>query len=202
MAGKLFVVFGEFMSRVGRQPIKIPPEVSVEIKDGKVLVKGTKGSLVQVIRPEIKISIEDGQVFVSRSAETKLAKSLHGLTRTLVANMIKGVSQGWEKRLEMHGTGYRAKLEDESLILTVGFSHPVRIEPVEGISFAVQDNNKITVSGVDKVLVGQIAAQIRRVRPPEPYKGKGIRYDGEKIRRKPGKAAKVGAGLPGGGEGS
>ncbi len=190
------------MSRVGRQPIKIPEGITVKVKDGQVQVKGSKGVLTQEIRPELKVTIKEDKIFVTRSSESKLAKSLHGLTRTLIANMIKGVGEGWEKRLEMHGTGYRAKLEGDTLVLTVGFSHPVQIKPVEGITFQVEGNDKIFVSGIDKVLVGQVAARIRKIRPPEPYKGKGIRYEKEVVRRKPGKAAKVGAGVPGvGGEG-
>jgi len=195
-------VFGKFMSRVGQQPIKIPEAVSVKIDNGQVRVEGPKGVLKQEVRPEIKVVIKDNQVFVSRNSDAKLAKSLHGLTRTLVANMIEGVCQGWEKRLEMHGTGYRAHLEKETLVLMVGFSHPVEIKPVEGVNFQVEGNDKIIISGIDKALVGQVAAKIKKVRPPEPYKGKGIRYEGEQIRRKPGKAAKVGAEVPGaGGEG-
>jgi large subunit ribosomal protein L6 len=192
-------VFGKPMSRIGRQPIKIPENVTLEVKEGEVRVEGPKGNLTQRVRPELKVVIKEGQVLVSRRAESKLGKSLHGLTRTLIANMIEGVSQGWEKRLEMHGTGYRASLEGESLVLTVGFSHPVKIKPAEGITFQVEGNDKIIVAGSDKALVGQVAAQIRRIRPPEPYKGKGIRYEGEKVRLKPGKAAKVGAGAPGAG---
>lgn len=190
-------MFGEPMSKVGRQPIEIPENVTVSVENGKVQVKGLKGILTYDVRPELKVEIKEGKVLVSRTSEGKLAKSLHGLTRTLIANMIKGVSQGWEKRLEMHGTGYRARFEKDTLVLTVGFSHPVEIKPVEGITFKVEGNNKIIISGIKKEQVGQIAAQIRSVRPPEPYKGKGIRYEGEKVRRKPGKAGKVGAGMPG-----
>lgn len=185
------------MSKVGKQPIEIPEKVIVKVEKGKVSVKGPKGVLTQNIRPEVKVEIKEGKVLVSRVSDTKLAKSLHGLTRTLIANMIKGVSHGWEKKLEMHGTGYRAHLEKDALILTVGFSHPVEIKPVEGITFEVEGNDKIKISGIKKEQVGQIAAQIRSIRPPEPYKGKGIRYQGEEVRRKPGKAGKVGAGIPG-----
>lgn len=190
-------MFGEPMSKVGKQPIKISEDVAVEVDDGKVRVKGPKGVLTYKVRPEVKIEIKEGKVLVSRTREGKLAKSLHGLTRTLIANMIKGVSQGWEKRLELHGTGYRAHLEEDALVLTVGFSHPVKIKPVDGIAFKVEGNNQIIISGIDKAQVGQLAAQIRKIRPPEPYKGKGIRYEKEVVRRKPGKAGKVGVGIPG-----
>lgn len=190
-------MFGEPMSKVGRQPIEIGKNITVSVENGKVQVKGPGGVLIQDVRPEVKVAVKEGKVLVSRTSEGKLAKSLHGLTRTLIANMVKGVSQGWEKRLEMHGTGYRARFEKDTLVLTVGFSHPVEIKPVEGITFKVEGNDKIIVSGIDKAQVGQVAAQIRSVRPPEPYKGKGIRYEGEKVRRKPGKAGKVGVGIPG-----
>lgn len=182
------------MSRVGSQPIEIPENVTVNLGNGKVIIEGPLGKLEQEIRPEIKIEIKEGKVFASRKKEDKMAKSLHGLTRSLIANMIEGVTKGFSKTLELHGTGYRAKLEDKRLILQVGFSHPVVMEPPEGIEFKLKGNREITVLGIKKQLVGDTAAQIRAVRKPEPYKGKGIRYKGEVIRKKPGKAAKVGVG--------
>lgn len=181
------------MSRIGRQPISIPEGVTVKIKDGEIQVVGPKGELKQEIRPEIKVEMKNNQILVSRRVENKLGRSLHGLTRTLIANMIKGVTDGWSKTLKLVGTGYRVKLEGENLVLSVGFSHPVVVKPEEGIKFEVKGNNIITVLGIDKALVGQVAARIRKIRPPEPYKGKGIRYEDEEVRRKPGKAAKIGA---------
>lgn len=154
---------------------------------------GPKGSLVIKLRPEVKVVIAGTNISVERVAETPKAKSLHGLSRTLVENVIMGVSQGWNKGLELVGVGYRANLEGTSLVLNVGFSHSVKVPPPEGIVFEVSDNTKINVRGNDKQLVGETAAQIRRVRPPEPYKGKGIRYIGEAVRKKAGKAAKTAA---------
>lgn len=190
------------MSRIGRQPVPIPEGVTVKIKGGEVKVVGSKGELKQTVRPEIGVTIKNGQISVSQRVENKLSRSLHGLTRTLIANMIKGVTEGWSKTLKLVGTGYRAKLEGENLILSVGFSHPVEVKPIKGIKFEVKENDTIEVSGVDKALVGQVAAKIRKIRPPEPYKGKGIRYESEEVRRKPGKAAKIGAASfgPAGGE--
>ncbi len=180
------------MSRIGKKEILIPKEVTVEITDNnKVSVKGPKGELERYIRPEIKIEKKDDQIAVQPYKETKRTKSFWGLSRTIIANMIKGVTEGYEKKLEINGVGYRANLEGENLVLLVGFSHPVKIEKVEGIKFEVE-KNIVTVSGIDKELVGQVAAKIRKVRPPEPYKGKGIRYVGEYVRRKSGKKA-VGA---------
>lgn len=154
---------------------------------------GPKGSLIIKLRPEVKVVIAGTNISVERVAETPKAKSLHGLSRTLVENVIMGVSQGWNKGLELVGVGYRANLEGTSLVLNVGFSHSVKVPPPEGIVFEVSDNTKINVRGNDKQLVGETAAQIRRVRPPEPYKGKGIRYIGEAVRKKAGKAAKTAA---------
>lgn len=181
------------MSRVGKQPITIPEGVTVKIKNGEVSVAGPKGELKQIVRSEIKVEEKDGQILVSRKKETKIARSLHGLTRTLIANMIKGVNEGWQKTLKLVGTGYRAKLEGEDLVMTVGFSHPVKVTPDQGIKFEVAGNDTIIIQGADKGLVGQVAAKIRAIRPPEPYKGKGIRYQDEVVRRKAGKAAKAGA---------
>jgi len=189
------------MSRIGRKPIDIPEGVTVEVNNGAVVVTGPKGSLTVNFKPEIEILVENKQVLVKRKKENKLAKSLHGLTRTLIANAVEGVTNGFSKSLEVIGTGYRVSLEGETLILAVGFSHLVKVSPPEGIKFEIEGNNKIKVSGIDKVLVGQVAAQIRKIRPPDPYKGKGIRYEGEEVKLKPGKAGKAGAaGAAGGGK--
>lgn len=181
------------MSRIGKKPIEISQEVTIKITDGKVIVVGPKGQLEQEIRPEIKVEIKNNKVIVGRKLESKLAKSLHGLTRTLIANMIEGVTKGFSKTLELHGTGYRALLEEGNLKLTLGFSHPVVVKPPQGIQFQLEGNNVIKVLGIDKQLVGQVAAGIRSIKKPDSYKGKGIRYQNELIRKKPGKAAKVGA---------
>jgi large subunit ribosomal protein L6 len=180
------------MSRVGMKPIEIPDGVRVAVDGPRVSVKGPKGELGLELTDPITARVEGGSVVVSRPDDTKTAKSRHGLYRSLVANMILGVSRGFEKKLEIRGTGYRAKVEGRSLVLNVGFSHPVVVEPPETISFSTEprgDFTVVTVSGADKQLVGEMAARIRRVRPPEPYKGKGIRYDGEWVRQKAGKAA-------------
>ncbi len=174
------------MSRIGKKPIEIPKDVEVKVENNTVIVKGPKGELQKEVHFEIKIEIKDDKIFVSPEKETKRSKAFWGLFRTLIFNMIKGVTDGYEKKLEIHGVGYKANLEEEDLILSVGFSNPVKLDKVEGIEFSVE-KSIITVSGIDKELVGQIAAKIRKVRPPEPYKGKGIRYLGEEIRRKAGK---------------
>jgi len=181
------------MSRVGLQPIEIPEGVTVKEDGGKIEVSGVLGKLEWKFRPEIKVKIQNGLVLVKRDKDTKVAKSLHGLTRSLIANMIIGVNKGWEKKLEIQGTGYRAKAEGERLVLSLGFSHPVVIEPVEGIKFEVDGNNKIKIFGTDKILVGNTAAKIRGTKPPDAYKGKGVRYEGEIVKLKPGKAGKAGA---------
>lgn len=174
------------MSRIGKKPIEIPEGVEVKIESQKVIIKGPKGELNIEIRPEIKIEVKEGKIFVSPKIETKKTKAFWGLTRALLFNMIKGVTEGYEKKLEIKGLGYKANLEGEDLILMVGFSHPVKIKMPEGIKFSVE-KNIIAVSGINKEKVGELAAQIRRVKPPEPYKGKGIRYVGEQVRRKVGK---------------
>jgi len=189
------------MSRIGKKPIQIPEGVNVEVKNGAVVVTGPKGSLTVNFRPEIEVLVEDKKILVKRKGENKLAKSLHGLTRTLIANAVEGVTNGFSKSLEVVGTGYRASLEGETLVLAVGFSHLVKVSPPPGIKFEVEGNNKIKVSGIDKALVGQVAAQIRKIRPPDPYKGKGIRYEGEEVKLKPGKAGKAGAAGAGAGGG-
>lgn len=185
--------YEENMSKIGKNPIAIPDGVKVSINGDLVTVEGPKGNLVQKIRPEIHLDLEEKQLIVRRANDGRIARSLHGLSRTLLANMITGVSDGWSKTVELVGVGYRASKQGESVSLSVGFSHPVVIAPEPGISFNIAEN-KITVIGVDKAQVGQVAANIRQVRPPEPYKGKGIRYKGEYIVRKQGKASKVGGG--------
>ena len=177
------------MSRVGKKPILIPEGVEVKIEGNKVIVKGPKGELSREIRPEIKVEVNENKILVSPQVETKKTKAIWGLTRALIANMVKGVTEGFEKKLEIQGLGFKANIEDaDTILLSVGFTHPVRIKGSPGIKFSV-DKNIITVSGCDLEKVSQIAAKIRKIRPPEPYKGKGIRYVGEVIKRKVGKKA-------------
>ena len=181
------------MSRIGRLPIDIPAGVEVKIEEGnKVTVKGPKGTLEKCSPVEMTIKQEDNQVVVTRPNDLKKMKSLHGLTRSLIANMITGVSEGYEKKLEINGVGYRAAKQGNKLALTLGFSHPVEMEAPAGITIEVPAPNKIVVSGADKEVVGAVAADIRKWRKPEPYKGKGIRYEGEVVRRKAGKAGAKG----------
>ena len=177
------------MSRIGKQPILIPSGVQVAIDDSLITVKGSRGELSYQHHPDLSVSNEDGALTVSRPSDNRMHRSLHGLTRTLIANMIAGVSNGFTKNLTIVGVGYRAQLEDKVLVLQVGYSHRVEITPPEGITINVEGNNRITVEGIDKQRVGQIAAEIRRVRPPDAYKGKGIRYTNEEVRLKPGKRA-------------
>lgn len=178
------------MSRIGKQPIDIPQGVQVEVQGRVVAVSGPKGTLEQTVTREMRVVIDDGRVQVERPSDEREHKALHGLTRTLIANMVEGVTSGFEKRLEIHGVGYRAALRDSDLELQVGYSHPVTIVPPEGIEFEVPAPNRVVIRGIDKQLVGQVAANVREVRKPEPYKGKGIRYEGEYVRKKSGKAAK------------
>jgi large subunit ribosomal protein L6 len=177
------------MSRIGRQPIAIPDSVSVALSPGRVQVNGPLGELVQAVPARMNLSQRDGEIVVERPTERGEDRALHGLTRTLIANMVEGVTKGFEKRLEIQGVGYRATMRGQALELAVGFSHPVVKEPPAGISFEVPVPTQIVVKGTDKQQVGQVAAEIRKVRPPEPYKGKGIRYEGEQVRRKVGKRA-------------
>jgi large subunit ribosomal protein L6 len=177
------------MSRIGKSPIQIPPGVNVSVSPGRVMVNGPLGELSQQIPGRMKVEQRDGELVVERPTERGEDRALHGLTRTLVANMVEGVTKGFEKRLEIQGVGYRASLRGEALELTVGYSHPVVVEPRAGISFEVPAPTQIVVKGIDKQQVGQTAAEVRKVRPPEPYKGKGIRYAGEYVRRKVGKRA-------------
>jgi large subunit ribosomal protein L6 len=175
------------MSRIGKMPIAVPKTVTVDFGDGTVRVKGPKGELARRVPRQISVVSDDGTLRVERSSDEPSHRSLHGLTRSLIANMVTGVTDGFTRRLEVNGVGYRAAVSGGNLVLQVGYSHPVLVPAPPGISFAVQAN-AITVSGADKELVGEIAAQVRRVRPPEPYKGKGIKYAEEVIRRKAGKA--------------
>ena len=177
------------MSRIGRQPIEIPSSVNIAISPGRVQVNGPLGELDQVIPQRMKVEQTEGELLVTRPTERGEDRALHGLTRTLIANMVEGVTKGFEKRLELQGVGYRAALQGTDLRLDVGYSHPVVIKAPQGISFEVPTNTEIVVKGVDKQQVGQTAAEVRKVRPPEPYKGKGIRYVDEQVRRKVGKRA-------------
>jgi large subunit ribosomal protein L6 len=177
------------MSRIGRKPIEIPAGVTVSVEPGRVAVTGPLGTLQQQVPQRMQIAQEDGSVVVTRPTERGEDRALHGLTRTLIANMVEGVTKGFEKRLEIQGVGYRAALKGNDLELSVGYSHAVTIKPRTGISFEVPAPTQVVVKGTDKQQVGQTAAEIRKVRPPEPYKGKGIRYDGEYVRRKVGKRA-------------
>jgi large subunit ribosomal protein L6 len=179
------------MSRVGRQPIGIPAQVEVRIEGSRVTVKGPNGELARDFDPAMRIHLEDGQVLVTRRSDEPRHRALHGLTRTLIANMVQGVHQGFTKTLELHGVGYRAQQQGPSVQFSVGFSHTVEKTPPPGITLEVEGTGRVHVRGIDKQLVGQVAAEIRRIRPPEPYKGKGIRYEGEYVRRKAGKAGRA-----------
>jgi large subunit ribosomal protein L6 len=177
------------LSRIGKQPIELPSGVNVAISPGRVQVNGPLGELSQNVPARMQISQEDGTLVVKRPTERGDDRALHGLTRSLLANMVEGVTKGFEKRLELQGVGYRASLRGTDLELNVGYSHPVVVKPPQGISFEVPEATSVLVKGIDKQQVGEIAAQVRKVRPPEPYKGKGIRYEGEYVRRKVGKRA-------------
>ena len=177
------------MSRIGRMPITVPAGVDVKIGEGNVVtVKGPKGELTQSLRPEMIITMEDGHIHVARSSEDKLHRSLHGLTRSLINDMVVGVTQGFKKELEINGVGYRASKEGNKLVMNLGYSHLVTVEEIDGITIEVPAQNKVVINGIDKQKVGQFAANVRAKRPPEPYKGKGIKYANEVIRHKEGKA--------------
>ena len=180
------------MSRIGRQPIPVPTGVEVQIEESRVAVKGPRGILEQTFHSDMRIVLDDGELRVERPSDERLHRSLHGLTRTLLANMVQGVTAGFEKRLEIQGVGYRATMKGSDLELAVGYSHPVAFPAPQGIEFEVPSATRIVVRGNDKQQVGEVAAEIRKVRKPEPYKGKGIRYEGEFVRKKAGKAAKSG----------
>lgn len=178
------------MSRIGNKPLDLPNGVDIEVKGSAVKVKGSKGELNRMFHERIGFDIDDGVVTVTRPDDSRESRALHGLSRKLLANMVDGVSDGFSKELEIQGVGYRATLKGRDLELLVGYSHPVTVEAPEGITFEVPEQTRVIVSGIDKELVGQVAADVRKVRPPEPYKGKGIRYVGEYVRRKAGKAGK------------
>jgi len=178
------------MSRIGKKPVPIPQKVSVTIENLAITVKGPKGELSREMPAGVEVTEEDGSIVVTRANESLPARQRHGLCRTLIANMVDGVSQGFQKRLEIQGVGYRAQVKGKDLVLNVGYSNPVQISPPDGIQLSVESNTNVIVAGIDKEVVGNMAATIRAVRPPEPYKGKGIRYAGEVVRRKAGKAGK------------
>jgi large subunit ribosomal protein L6 len=180
------------MSRIGRRPIAIPAGVEITLDGPRITVRGPKGELQRSLPPAIRVTVADGEVLVERPSEAKPHRELHGLTRTLVANMVEGVTNGYRKTLEISGVGYRAQKVGEKLQLTLGYSHPVDIDAPAGISFEVDTPTRLSVVGIDKELVGQVAAGVRASRKPEPYKGKGVRYLGEQIRRKAGKTGKIG----------
>ncbi|HWV56613.1 MAG TPA: 50S ribosomal protein L6 [Longimicrobiales bacterium] len=175
------------MSRIGKKPIPLPAGVTATIEGGVVRVKGPKGELEQAVRPEMTVSIADGEIRVTRSSDAKTHRAFHGLTRALIANMVQGVTDGYRRALEIVGVGYRAEKRGNTLVLNVGYSHPVEYPEPEGITISTPSPTVIVVEGIDKAQVGQVAAEIRSVRRPEPYKGKGIRYQGEQVRRKAGK---------------
>jgi large subunit ribosomal protein L6 len=177
------------MSRIGKQPIQIPEGVEIDVQPGAVKVKGPKGELSQDVNRDMKIAIDDGTLTVDRPTDRGEHRALHGLTRSLIANMVEGVTDGFERRLEIQGVGYRAQLKGKALEMSLGYSHPVTIQAPEGIEFEVPVPTEVVVRGIDKQLVGETAARIRKSRPPEPYKGKGVRYAGEHVTRKVGKRA-------------
>jgi large subunit ribosomal protein L6 len=178
------------MSRIGRKPIQVPNGVNVNLDNNVITVKGPKGTLSRELHKDMKIVVEEGVINVERPSDNKLHRSLHGTTRSVVANMVSGVTEGYAKNLELVGVGYRASKSGEKLVLNVGYSHPVEFNPLSGIEFEVPAQNRIIIRGIDKEIVGETAAKVRSVRPPEPYKGKGIKYEGERILRKEGKAGK------------
>lgn len=179
------------MSRIGRMPIPVPSGLTVNIEGERVTVRGPKGELSRTLSSEMRINLEDNVITVSRPSESRVHRSQHGLTRSLLANMVEGVSKGFEKTLEIVGVGYRAEKAGDKLVIRIGYSHPVEVTPLPGISLAVEGINRIKVTGIDKEAVGEMAAEIRAIRPPDAYKGKGIRYAGETVHLKPGKAGKV-----------
>lgn len=178
------------MSRIGRKPIQVPNGVNVNLDNNVITVKGPKGTLSRELHKDMKIVVEEGVINVERPSDNKLHRSLHGTTRSVVANMVSGVTEGYAKNLELVGVGYRASKSGDKLVLNVGYSHPVEFNPEGGIEFEVPAQNRITIRGIDKEVVGETAAKVRSVRPPEPYKGKGIKYEGERVLRKEGKAGK------------
>jgi large subunit ribosomal protein L6 len=178
------------MSRIGRKPIQVPNGVTINLDNTVITVKGPKGSLSREVHKDMKVNVSETEILIERPSDNKLHRSLHGTTRSIIANMVSGVTEGFSRNLELVGVGYRANKAGDKIVLNVGYSHPVEIAPEAGIEFDVPANTKITVRGIDKERVGAVAAQIRSVREPEPYKGKGIKYEGERIIRKEGKAGK------------
>jgi large subunit ribosomal protein L6 len=178
------------MSRIGKQPVPVPKGVTVTIDGQKVTVKGSKGELSRELPGEIAFVQEGEEIVVTRRSESRNARQRHGLVRTLIANMVEGVSKGYQKKLEIQGVGYRASLQGQKLVMALGYSHPIEFEPPAGIQFGVEGNTNVTITGIDKEIVGNTAARVRAARPPEPYKGKGVRYAGEQVRRKAGKSGK------------
>lgn len=182
------------MSRIGKMPVEIPKQVTVDIEKSTVTVRGPKGELTRVFHPDIEIRMDDGHIVVSRPTDHRTHRSLHGLTRALLANMVQGVSDGFRKNLLIEGVGYRAEMRGRTLVLSLGYSHPVELDFPDGIEVTIERGAKsLIIEGADKEVVGEFAAKIRAVRPPEPYKGKGVRYADEYVRRKPGKAGKIGS---------
>ncbi len=179
------------MSRIGRLPISVPAGVTVQIKDSQVTIKGPKGEISQTFVPDMAIKVEDNKILVSRPSDSKQHRALHGLTRSLINNMMQGVTNGWAKTLEIVGVGYRAEKTGDKIILRVGYSHPIEVSPLPGVSLSLDGPSRIKVLGVNKEIVGEMASEIRAIRPPDAYKGKGIRYVGEVVRIKPGKAGKA-----------
>lgn len=180
---------GNYMSRIGNTPITLPEGVTATIESGRVVITGPKGSLSAPLHPKVKAALVDGELKITRSSEDPAVKAMHGLVRSVLNNHVVGVTEGYAKTLNLVGTGYRVQAKGKGLSLSVGYSHPVDVQPVDGVTFAVEGNDTITVSGIDKHLVGQVTANIRKIKPPEPYQGKGIRYKDEVVRRKQGKAA-------------
>ena len=180
---------GRTLSRIGRKPILIPQGVDVDVRYGEVTVKGPLGTITQNYHPEVKVAVEDGEVIVERLSERKFHHALHGLTRSLISNAVTGVTEGYTRTLELMGVGYRVQQANEGIVLNVGYSHTVELQPPDGVTMEVEGNNRVHVRGIDKQKVGQMAAKVRKVRPPNAYKEKGIRYQGEVLHYKPGKAA-------------
>ena len=179
------------MSRIGKRPVSLPKGVTAQVEGQRVTIKGPKGEIGRTVHADLTVAVEETGVVVKRPSDESRHKALHGLTRTLIANMVEGVTKGFQKTLEIQGVGYKAEPKGQEIQLLVGFSHPVRYKPPQGIKIAIDNNTLVRIEGVDKELVGQVAAEIRAVRPPEPYKGKGIRYQGEQVRRKAGKTAQA-----------
>ena len=179
------------MSRIGKRPVSLPKGVTAQVDGQRVTIKGPKGEIGRTVHADLTVAVEETGVVVKRPSDESRHKALHGLTRTLIANMVEGVTKGFQKTLEIQGVGYKAEPKGQEIQLLVGFSHPVRYKPPQGIKIAIDNNTLVKIEGVDKELVGQVAAEIRAVRPPEPYKGKGIRYQGEQVRRKAGKTAQA-----------